>query len=79
MCLNNTKAKARFQGRTTEEFDINKEVKQGDSISPTLFNLVLASILRKADLVQTNITNPIHIVAYADDLTLISRLKERSY
>lgn len=76
MCLTNTKAKVRFQGTTTESFSVNNGVKQGDSISPTLFNLILEGIIRRTNLNKDIITNRTQIIAYADDLTIITYSKK---
>lgn len=71
--LQNTKAKVRFQGVITGKIQTNKGLKQGDPISPTLFNIVLEGIMRRAKLHNKNIIiNNIQVVAYADDVTIIS-------
>lgn len=76
--LQNTKAKIRYLGTLTEEIKINKGVKQGDSISPTLFNMVLENVMRKAKLNNKNIiTNEIQAVAYADDVTILAKTREQ--
>lgn len=74
MLLENTNIKVKFQGTTTEKTNINKGVKQGDPISPTLFNLTLEGIIRKIKLHNKNIlADELQIVAYADDVTIIAK------
>lgn len=77
MTLINTSTQVRFQGTTTEPFAINKGVKQGDSLSPTIFNLILEGIMRRTKLDKKNImTNHIQTIAYADDIAIIGNKKE---
>lgn len=75
--LKHTKAKVRFQGTTTHSFEINKGVKQGDPISPTLFNLVLEGVLRRTKLDKKNImTDQIQLIAYADDVAITASTRD---
>lgn len=77
LCLQNSKAKIKFQGTISDEVNINRGVKQGDPISPTLFNLVLEHVLREAKLNGKDIIlNGTQIIAYADDLTVVAEKRE---
>ena len=44
--ITNIKGRAMIQGTYSEEFEIQKGVKQGDSLSATLFNLALETAVR---------------------------------
>jgi len=41
MTLRNTKSRVKVQNMMTEEFAINKSLRQGDALSTQLFNVVL--------------------------------------
>ena len=75
MTLDNNKGKVAIQGEIAEEFEIKKGVKQGDSLSTILFNMVLEVVMRKVDINPggTIYNRMAQIVAYADDIVIISR------
>src|SRR3978361_2577824 len=56
----------------TEEFTIFKGVRQGDSLSATLFNLALEYVTRNINK-GTVRTRGGQLVAYADDIVLITK------
>jgi hypothetical protein len=59
----------------SETFTANNGLKQGDAIAPLLFNVVLEMVLRKAN-VNTKcniIRNTSQILAYADDIAILTR------
>ena len=45
--LTDTMAKVRFQGELSEEFEIKTGLRQGDGLSPLLFNILLEKIIRE--------------------------------
>jgi hypothetical protein len=47
MCLNETYGKARIGKNLPETFPIQNDLKQGDAISPLLFNSALEHAIRK--------------------------------
>ena len=47
MTLQGTRSKVKTQGMFSEEFNIQQGLKQGDSLSGTLFNLALEAVMRK--------------------------------
>ena len=55
-------AKTFFRGVTSTSRKINTGVPQGSKLSPSLFNLYIADMLRP--------TEPVNRVCYADDLTV---------
>jgi hypothetical protein len=47
MCLNETYSKVRIGKLLSDKFPIPKGLKQGDALSPLLFNFVLEYAIRK--------------------------------
>jgi len=75
MTLRNTTGKVKVQNMMTEEFAINKGLRQGDTLSTKLFNVVLEKMMRH---IQINKGGSIYkrtlqILAYAGDVNLIGR------
>ena len=82
--LTNTKSKVKFMGEISEPFEIKTGVRQGDGLSPLLFNCVLKKVIqewrkRKNEL---NVDQPISLgrtdikidcLAFADDLAILAR------
>jgi len=72
----NTLYSCKYQNMFTKPFLANQGVKQGDSLSPTLFNIFVDDIGKYLD---TNLTSAVNLngkkvnhLLYADDLLLIS-------
>ena len=64
-----------FHG-TTESFEMYTGVRQGDNLSPILFNFVLESALSNTDR-RGNISDRLkEICAYADDIAITARTKK---
>lgn len=69
-------------GEVSESFVIRTGVRQGDGLSPLLFNLVLDKVMRewRENLIQKNMWKPIKIgrkvqitcLAFADDLAILA-------
>lgn len=62
---------------STDKFTVNSGLKQGD-LSAILFNIVLEQIIRASRIKAegTMLKGPYQCIAYANDVTLISRTKE---
>ena len=63
----------------TTLFKINKGVRQGCVLSPLLFNIFLADLLKKLDSLNRNINidnTSISCIAWADDLVLLAESEE---
>jgi hypothetical protein len=75
ICLNETYSKVRVGKLLSEKFPIQNGLKQGDALSPLLFNFALEYAVRK---IQENEVG----LVYADDVNLlgdsINTIKENS-
>ena len=75
MCTEDTRCKIRVGQSCSELFVINNGLKQGDSLSPQLFNIALEYTLRKAKIeTPTAIFHqkgPNLLLAFADDVDMI--------
>jgi hypothetical protein len=73
MCLNETYSKVRIGKHLSDTFRIQNGLKQGDALSPLLFNFVLQYVIRKIQENQVGLKlNGTHqLLAYADDVNLL--------
>nr|CAH7721816.1 unnamed protein product [Callosobruchus chinensis] len=78
MSLKYTSNKVAVEGRLSKHFEDNKGLRQGDPLSTALLNLVLENILREAKIHTKGLVyhNRHQIIAYADDITLVTRTKD---
>ena len=77
MTINKITAKVKTEEGETDEFEIKTGVRQGDVLSSTLFNIILEYIIRKLNISDTIINKETQIIAYADDVVIISRSKKK--
>jgi len=47
LCSNKTECKVKFLGELSSAFDVNSGLRQGDALSPTLFNLDIETVIRE--------------------------------
>jgi len=70
----NSRCKVRVNGEMSEDFGVDTGVRQGDGLSPILFNLALETALqqvKKSD-VGIKIGKTINILAFADDVVIMA-------
>jgi hypothetical protein len=76
----NTKSSLKHKDHISDYFDITRGVKQGDSLSPTLFNIFINDITKG---LEDDNSSPLELInsklgslLFADDLLLLSESKE---
>jgi hypothetical protein len=73
MTIQNTEVSVKTENLTSKPFLISSDVRQGDPLSATTFNLILDSVIKKLNLRGDISLKLTQIVAYADDAALLAR------
>lgn len=78
MTLSNTISSVKVGNDQSETFNTKRGLRQGDSLSCVLFNLLMESIIRKAGVHRTGTilgNKCVQLLGYADDIDIIGRTK----
>jgi hypothetical protein len=72
MCLNETYSKVRIGNHLQHSFPIQNGLRQGDALSPMLFNYALECAIRKVEENQVGLRlNGTHQLVACDDVNLL--------
>ncbi|KAL4083661.1 hypothetical protein QTP88_028977 [Uroleucon formosanum] len=77
LCNNKTECKVKFLGELSSTFEVKSGLRQGDALSPTLFNLGLEKVIREINhshLVE--VVDKEIILAYADDIVILGNTRQ---
>lgn len=75
LTLNSTRVRVKINNAYTEEFKVESGVKQGYSLSATLYSVVVDVILKQLDLRGNICTRVKQCAAYAADILVTTRTK----
>jgi len=77
ICNNKTEYNVKFLEELSSVFRVNSGLRQGDALSPTLFNLGLEKVIRELNHShQVEVTNKENILAYADDMIILGNPRQ---
>ena len=75
-CVQKTRSAVRIEGTMSSFFENKTGLKQGDPLSPILFNLALQKVIQSIKMVPSGIKigkEQMNILAYADHIALIGK------
>jgi len=77
--MNGTRYQVRVDCALSEEFEVITGLKQGDALSPILFNIALEKVIRSVQSNKLGINigkTTLDVLDFADDLNLVGENKE---
>jgi len=77
--MNETRYQVRVDCTLSEEFEVITGIKQGDALSPILFNIALEKVIRSVQSNKLGINigkTTLDVLGFADDLNLVGENKE---
>jgi hypothetical protein len=79
-CVQKSKCKVKFNEELSEDFSVETGLRQGDALSPTLFNTALESVEREVLDDGTGLKigegHQITLAAYADNIIIVGETEE---
>ncbi|KAF0750707.1 Reverse transcriptase domain-containing protein [Aphis craccivora] len=80
-CMKNSRCKVKFNSVLSKEFTVTTGVRQGDALSPILFNIALESVVKEVLQNEPQGLNigqgkQVFLAAYADDIVVITDTKD---
>lgn len=76
-CYEKTLCRVRYLQGISDSFEVKSGLKQGDALSPALFNLVLEKVIKDTnDDRRMEISNEQVMLAYADDIVIMGETKD---
>lgn len=77
LCNTNTSSRVKVNNEISSSFTINSGLKQGDAMSPVIFNMALESVIRKIPRTETlNLGEGNILLVYAGDIVVIGDSQE---
>jgi len=75
-CVQKTRSVVKIEGTLSSFFENKTGLKQGDPLSPILFNLALQKVIQSTKMIPSGMKigeEQLNILACADDITLIGK------
>jgi hypothetical protein len=76
ICIINSKCRIRYNPQISGEFSVENDLRQGDTLSPMLFNIALEymvkAVLESKIEVKIQENTEVTIIAYADDIMIVA-------
>ncbi|KAL4148913.1 hypothetical protein QTP88_003052 [Uroleucon formosanum] len=77
-CMNGSKCKVKYGGEESEKFEVRTGLRQGDALSPALFNIALESAIREtlggATGIKIGNDQQLVVAGYADNVIIMAEI-----